>query len=222
MTSGSWFSGSRLSSMNCMASSPSVRFVADDPGPLHFPDGGPVIHDGIMLSAAVIPDGDTVRPPPPAHLVLRNRGARDQIIEQVRSAGGIVLPVPYVLGRVEIGEMRREAVHKQHPLGRLRMLANDRMLGIRELLLQAMPLLDRHACSKARLNRMACIKSFDAVLDVIREVFVGARHVRPNGVATDRRAFDASKDGALRRLLAPGRVTVPGIFVMVRRGIEGL
>src|SRR5438045_2872935 len=130
MTSGSWFSGSRLSSMNCMAILSSVGFVADDSCSFHFPDGGPVIHDGVMLGAAVIPDGDAVWTPAPAHLIFGDRSARNQIVEQVRPTRRIILAVAHVFGRVIIGEVRRKAVDEQHLLSRFRVDSNDGMLGI--------------------------------------------------------------------------------------------
>src|SRR6476661_1034786 len=126
-------------------SSPSVRLVADDARALHFPDGGPVIHDRVMLGAAVIPDRDAVWPPAPAHLVFGDGGAGDQVVEQLRGARRIVLAVADVLRGVEIGEVCREAVDEQDAFAGLRVPANDRVLGVRELILQAVALLDRHS-----------------------------------------------------------------------------
>src|SRR6188508_3197926 len=97
MTSLSWFSGSRESSRNCIVLPPGRAFlglvgaVADDPGAFHLPDGGPVIHHGVMLRAAVIPDRDAVRLPAPAHLVFRDRRAADEIGEEIGAARREVL-----------------------------------------------------------------------------------------------------------------------------------
>src|SRR5512134_2236715 len=121
MTSFSWFSGSRESSRNCIQLPPEERLylslvgaVADDACPLHFPDGGPVIHDGVMLRAAVVPNGDAVRLPAPANLIFRDRGSADQIVEKIGATRRIILPVADIVGRVEIGEVRRKAADEQH------------------------------------------------------------------------------------------------------------
>ena len=69
---------------------------------------------------------------------------------------------------------------------------------------------------------MACVETLDPQFDVGGQVFIGARHIDPDRVAADRRAFDAAKHRAQWRLFPPGRVAVPGVFVMVGRGIEVL
>src|SRR6478672_2716613 len=112
MTRGSWFSGNSESSRNCMACprgmnagrcDVSVRFVADDPGALHLAYCGPVVLHCVVLGTAVVPDGEAVRFPAPAHLVLGNRGAADQIAQQLRGTGSVVLAETHVLRRMEIG-----------------------------------------------------------------------------------------------------------------------
>src|SRR5215212_2482780 len=55
---------------------------ARDPGALHLADAGPVVLDGVVLGAAVVPDGEAVLRPPPADLVLRDGGLADQVVEE--------------------------------------------------------------------------------------------------------------------------------------------
>src|SRR5215831_13315194 len=80
MTSFSWFSGKRESSRKCMTRSPIegggglAGLVADDRGALHLADGWVVVLDGVVLGAAVVPDGEAVVGPAPAHLVIGDRG----------------------------------------------------------------------------------------------------------------------------------------------------
>src|SRR6476620_10127445 len=69
---------------------------------------------------------------------------------------------------------------------------------------------------------MAGEQTRDLRLHAVRQVFVGPDHVGPDGVATDRRAFQATQDSAERRLFAPGRIAMPGILVMVGRRIPVL
>src|SRR3954449_9111220 len=105
MTSGSWFSGSRASSWKYMNFSFSCGFRrlrslvpvdesggrgADDSGALHLSDGRPVVLDGVVLGGAVVPDGDAVLSPPPPHLVLRDGGLTDEVIQQFAAAGRVV------------------------------------------------------------------------------------------------------------------------------------
>src|SRR5688572_22544167 len=92
MTSFSWFSGNRESSRKCMAELLEQRWGwgwwggsgvdVDDPGALHLPDAGPVVLDGVVLGAAVVPDGEAVLRPAPADLELRDGGLTDQVVEQ--------------------------------------------------------------------------------------------------------------------------------------------
>src|SRR5687767_9254189 len=97
MTSFSWFSGSRESSRNCMVSPRgkrgpgSDRSAADDARPLHLPGRGPVIRHRVMLGGAVIPDRHAAGRPAPTDLVFGDRGAPDQVIEQVGGARREVL-----------------------------------------------------------------------------------------------------------------------------------
>src|SRR3712207_7450394 len=49
-------------------------------------DAGPVVLDGVVLGAAVVPDGEAVLRPPPAHLEFRNGGLADQVVEQLARA----------------------------------------------------------------------------------------------------------------------------------------
>src|SRR5262245_50786450 len=135
MTRGSWFSGNSESSRNCMAFSSCVRvtngsvgFVADDSGALHPAHRGPVVLHGVVLGAAVVPDGDAVGRPAPADLVLGNRCASDQVAQQLRRTRREVLAVAHVLRRVEVHEVRREAADEQDLLAGLRVRAHDRML----------------------------------------------------------------------------------------------
>src|SRR5690348_4341138 len=104
MTSFSWFSGNSESSRKCtgIVSSQGCRSrrkwmsewsegrLADDSRALHLADGGPVVLDGVVLRRAVVPDGEAVRRPPPADLVLGHRGLADQVVEQLAGARRVV------------------------------------------------------------------------------------------------------------------------------------
>src|SRR3712207_9588148 len=81
-------------------------------------DAGPVVLDGVVLGAAVVPDGEAVLRPPPADLVLRDGGLADQVVEQLARARRVVEPEPHVLRGVEVDEVRRERVHEQDQIGR--------------------------------------------------------------------------------------------------------
>src|SRR3954452_7836614 len=114
MTSFSWFSGKRESSRKYMGSSPFERKGkkgsesggADDSRALHLADGGPVVLDGVVLGVAVVPDGEAVLRPAPAHLVLGDGRLPDQVVEELARARGVVVPEPHVLGGVVVREMR--------------------------------------------------------------------------------------------------------------------
>src|SRR3954452_14790118 len=116
MTSFSWFSGNRESSRKYMADLLEVaggcgsEVGADDPGALHLADAGPVVLDGVVLGAAVVPDGEAVLGPPPADLVLRDGGLADQVVEQFTRAGRVVEAEAHVLRCVVIDEVRGERV----------------------------------------------------------------------------------------------------------------
>src|SRR3954464_5939206 len=115
MTSFSWFSGNRESSRKCMAELLEQMWGdggngsdvgAGDPGALHLADTGPVVLDGVVLGAAVVPDGEAVLRPAPADLVLGHRGLTDQVVEQLARARRVVDSEAHVLRRVEVREMR--------------------------------------------------------------------------------------------------------------------
>src|SRR3954470_3465192 len=102
MTSFSWFSGKRESSRKYMGISPfrmngSESGGADDSRALHLADGGPVVLDGVVLGVAVVPEGDSVVRPPPAHLELRNRRLPDKVGEQFARSRRVVVPESHVL-----------------------------------------------------------------------------------------------------------------------------
>src|SRR6201995_140139 len=122
MTSFSWFSGNSESSRKCTeivscrmsrGSERSEGGLADDSRALHLADGGPVVLDGVVLGRAVVPDGEAVRRPAPAHLVFGDRGAADQITQQVRAPRREVLAVAHIRRRVEVDEVGREAADEQ-------------------------------------------------------------------------------------------------------------
>src|SRR3954469_10553666 len=110
MTSFSWFSGKRESSRKYMGISPfsmggSESGGADDSRALHLADGGPVVLDGVVLGVAVVPDGEAVVRPAPAHLVLGNGGLPDQVVEQLAGTRRVVVPEAHVLRGVVVREM---------------------------------------------------------------------------------------------------------------------
>src|SRR3954452_15915022 len=124
MTSFSWFSGNRESSRKYMSifsvrEGGSEGGGADDSRALHPADRGPVVLDGVVLGAAVVPDGEAVVRPPPAHLVLGHVVLPDQVVEQFARAGRVVGTESHVLRRVVVREVRRERMHEQDLLAGL-------------------------------------------------------------------------------------------------------
>src|SRR6516165_6001325 len=163
MTSFSWFSGKSAPSRKFMTG-PFVRLgfsgggklpasagpwasegrVAGDAGALHLAVAGRVVHDRVVLSAPIVPEGDAVGLPAEAHLVFWDLRLADQILQQLCSARCEVLPVAHIVGLVEVGEMGGEPVDKENFLAGLGMGAHDRMLGVGILRLQSEALVDRH------------------------------------------------------------------------------
>src|SRR4029078_2758317 len=113
MTSFSWFSGKREPSRKFIARPLSVSGFADDSRALHLAMARGIVHDGVMLRGAVVPEGEGVALPAEPNLVLGDVGLRDEVREELRRAGGVVLPVAHVARRVEVGEMRCEGVHEE-------------------------------------------------------------------------------------------------------------
>src|SRR5437762_11694628 len=149
MTSLSWVSGRRESSRNCIGVASYegeignlIGTITDDPGPFHLPDRGPVIHHGVMLGAAIVPDGDAVRLPAPAHRIFGDRRAADQVAEQVVAAGREILAVAHVVAGAESGEVGGEAADEQHLLAGCLVRAENRMFRIRILRLECETLRD--------------------------------------------------------------------------------
>src|SRR5215471_167119 len=110
-----------------MAGIRSERTVADDPGAFHLAHRRPVVLHGVVLRAAVVPDGDGILRPAPAHLVFGNGRLRDQVVQQVGRTRRVVLAIAHVGRRMEIGEVGREGVDEEDLLARLRMRAHDRV-----------------------------------------------------------------------------------------------
>src|SRR6185503_14051706 len=108
----------------------SERTIADDAGALHLAMAGRIVHHRVMLRAAVVPHRHAVRPPPEAHLVLGYERLADEIVEQLRGPGAVILAVAHVRCRVIVREVRGESVDEQNLLTRLRMRAHYRMLGV--------------------------------------------------------------------------------------------
>src|SRR5215210_765831 len=127
MTTFSWFSGKRESSRKCMSvllcavSGDGSEVGADDSGTLHLSDAGPVVLDGVVLGAAVVPDGEAVLRPPPADLELRDGGLTDQVVEELALARRVVVAESHVPGGVVIREMRGEGIYEEDLLARLGM-----------------------------------------------------------------------------------------------------
>src|SRR6516164_3455675 len=220
MTSLSWFSGKRESSRKCMTGLSLIGLVADDRGALHLPDGWVVVLDGVVLGAAVVPDGEAVRRPAPAHLVVGNRRLADEVVEQVARARGEVDPVPHVLGRVEVDEMGGEPVDEQDLLAGLRVRAHDRVLGVGESFPQGAPLVGRHDRTERRLDAVPREQAADLGLDVLRQPGVRHRHVDPDRVPADRWRLDTPEHAAERRGFLPGPVAMVGVLVVFGRAVE--
>jgi hypothetical protein len=102
------------------------------------------------------------------------------------------------------------------------MRAHHRMLGIRIRRLERESLLRRHGGAERSLDAVTGAQRCDPRLDLVRQLFVRQRHVRPHRVAADGWALDAAQDAAHRRRLAPGRVGVPRILVAVDRRFGSL
>src|SRR4051812_11048031 len=232
MTSFSWFSGNRESSRKCMgngsfrvresAGRGSESGEAGDSGALHLADGGPVVLDGVVLGAAVVPDGEAVLRPAPADLVLGNGRLTDEVVQQLARAWRVVESEADVLRRVEIGEVRRERIDEEDVLTRLRVRLHDGVLGVGEALVQGQPLLGGHRRTEARLDAVPGPQAGDLRLHVVGEVAVGLGHVDPDGVAADRGALDAAQHAAEGRHLAPRGVAVEGVLVVLRSAVEVL
>src|SRR3954471_3585778 len=145
MTSFSWFSGKRESSRKYMGSSPFERGDgsesggADDSRALHLADGGPVVLDGVALGVAAVPDGEAVLRPPPAHLVLGHGRLADEVVEELARTRRVVVPESHVLGGVVVREMRGVRIHEEDLRARLRVGADDGVLGVREARVQRVP-----------------------------------------------------------------------------------
>ncbi|MNM87701.1 hypothetical protein D3C81_998900 [compost metagenome] len=170
-----------------------------------------------MLGAAVVPDGDAVGCPAPAHLVLGDVHLAHQVAQQVGGAGVGVLAETHALGGVVVGEVGGEGIDEQHLLAGFRVGAHYRVLGIGVAGLERQALVGRHGGAEAGLDAVAGAQALDAGLDLGRQVVVGQYHVRPHGIAAHRRAFHATQHAAHRRGFAPGGVGVPGVFIAVGR-----
>jgi hypothetical protein len=123
---------------------------------------------------------------------------------------------------VEVGEVGRKGVDEEDLLARLGMRAHHRVLGVRELRVQREALFDRHRRAEAGLDAVARAQRRDPVLHLLRQAFVGERHVGPGRVAAHGRALDAAQHAAERRLLAPGGVGVPAVLVAIDRRVRRL
>ena len=176
---------------------------------------GRVVHGGVVLGAAVVPDGDAVGLPAPAHLVLGDKGLADQEAQQVVGAGVGVLTEAHAPRRVVVGEVGGEGVDVEDLLAGFRVGAHHRVFGVRVLGLQRQALVDRHGGGEGRLETVVGAQVFDLLLDRLRQALVGQGHVCPQGVATHRWAFHAAQHTAHGRGFAPAAIAVPGILVAV-------
>src|SRR5581483_2263014 len=100
------------------------RPIADDGDALHHSPLRPVVRRGVVLHGAVVPERERARLPSESALVLRD--------------GGLLAEEPQqrlAVRALEADEMAREAaVDEERPPARLRVRADDRMLGRRVLL----------------------------------------------------------------------------------------
>src|SRR4051795_2663969 len=227
MTSFSWFSGKRESSRKYMGTSPfgmggSESGGADDSRALHLADGGPVVLNGVVLGVAVVPDGEAVVRPPPPHLELGNRGLTDQVVEQFARTRRVVMPESHVLGRVEVREMRGVGIDEQHLLARLRVGADDGVLGVREALVQGVALLLGHRRAEAGLDAVPGLQALDLLLDVLGQPPVRLGHVHPDRVAADRRTLHATQHRPEGRGHAPRGVAVERVLVVLGLAVQVL
>ena len=196
--------------------------VADDAGALHLADGGPVVHDRVVLGAAVVPDGDAVRPSSASAPGIRGSrpgrsGSSAVARRRARSPGrsarsaGVWKLVKCVVKALTkrtfspvSGCVRTTGCSAS---GNCAFSARRFSIGI------AAP---KVASMLWRARRPAI-----CVLDVLGQAVVGQGHVGPDRVAADRRALDAAQHAPNGGALAPGGVAVPGVLVVLRRARRG-
>ena len=121
---------------------------------------------------------------------------------------------------MEVGEVSREAVHEQHFLAGLRMRAHDGMLGIGKSRLERVALFDRHGGAEASLDAVTRAQRRDLHLHMFGQIRIGADHVDPDRVATDLRRLHTTQHATHRRCVAPGRIAVIRVLVVLGGTLE--
>src|SRR5258708_38583357 len=87
--------------------------VALDACAFHLSMAGRVIHNGVVLSDAVVPERYGVRLPAPPHLVFGDLGLADEVLQQLGCARRVILSKPDVCRGVVVCEMRRETIDEE-------------------------------------------------------------------------------------------------------------
>jgi hypothetical protein len=166
-----------------------------------------VVVDSVVLGGAVVPDGDVVLPPLPAHRILQTRDAVLQQFEQ-----------PCRFAARQASEALDEVPEQQGAFVGFRMHVHHRVRGLVD------------GCGKhvtvMQQARAVDLRAFGAVvvvvgvhgpellgelLERVRQLRVGARGVGPHGVATVGGNRDPTQDGDLRKRIEEGHVGVPRI-----------
>ncbi|MNN70034.1 hypothetical protein D3C81_1858640 [compost metagenome] len=94
---------------------------------------------------------------------------------------------------------------------------HDWMLGIRVLRLHRQALFFWHGGSERRVEAVIGDQALDFLLHIHRQFVISNHHVGPHGVATSRRAFDATQNRTHRRRFTPRGITMPGVLVAIWR-----
>ncbi|MCY1173739.1 hypothetical protein D9M73_139140 [compost metagenome] len=166
-----------------------------------------------MLAQQVVPHRDRVGSPLQTHLVFRNRGLGNQVIQQSIGFWLEVLAAADVLEGVKVREMGGERrIDEQHLFARLRMDKHNRVLSDGVLRGHRVTIGDRHLGEKGVLGIVLGVHAIDSLFDGLRQAFIGHHHVGPNGVAAGLRTqFTAQHRAAGRRLLE-GDIGMPQVF----------
>ena len=65
--------------------------IADDADPFQVAHRGPEVLQGIVLGAAIVPNGDRIRPKPSSNLIFGNAGLAEQVVQKLTGTGAVVL-----------------------------------------------------------------------------------------------------------------------------------
>src|SRR5687767_1276580 len=180
----------------------SRRDVSGEREPVQEPTMTGVVVDGVVLRAAVVPEGDRARAPPKPAGELRSRLVAEEIVEQWRA---------FLLGHaVEahgVGD-----VHVERPPARLRMAADDGMRGHVVLLPLAGAVLHAVLAGAAGIRLGRAIdgqQPFEHRLQTVGQRLVRQVHVGEERVAAIRRDLAGDQHARHRWHVEVGGIGVP-------------